>query len=335
MNFLIESESVDLEILRESKDKSWKFFMGKSHKVVLNSKEIIEFFMRGEIERDINNMYRYYNCAEWGEAAGGWRSRYMIVRVMEEYIFIPFRIISPMGRESYIILTYTPISNVADSRSVRDVIDVLRGYTCIRGVLSRNEKDESYDENNYYNLPERFLEMDKSSWRSKKGVNQLRDLIRVEYRSEEIFGVESYVKRLGEQWNKFKSTKVSGKVDLRLIEIAKRSDGVRVISFWYKDVMVGVVIGVVSFGNIISIEVAKTLSICSVEFLRDGLGIEEKDINKIQKLLGSFVQYHINKYAFDSGMRAVFYDGDMKNESLREFKTLYYKNEVKWVRENI
>jgi uncharacterized membrane protein len=274
----------------------------------------------------------YNICPEYGEVTKNYRFRFMIVKDNQEYILLIFKVVDPRTASiaNYFTLGYEPIS--LEGGSIIYTMKVLQQYESIKSVVVISEEKGSFN-NNYFNMLKDFQEMDKSTWRSKNGVNKLSKLITFSC-DESLPGIQEGVEIITQVWNQVKHEKVPVKYDTRLLDMAMKGDNIKVFTFWYKDVMVAFSLGIIMLDKFISLETTRTINIAGQEFLSEYLNESDQDIVKlITKRLGAFVQYTMSKYCLrDNPYEAVYYYGDGGDKGLREFKRVFYKNIIYYTR---
>jgi hypothetical protein len=298
-------------------------------------KDVLEAFFY-KVMQSPDKMGDYNICPEYGESSGNYRFRFVIIKVDGDYVLATFKILDPRTSKipNYFIISYPLISYNGNSDNEVKVLEAFKLYSsCVKAVISFSNEGDFYN-NNFYNMLKDFKEMDKSAWRSKKGINKLSKLIDFKTGSEDIVGFEEAMVSLSTEWARIKKKKFSHKSDVNLIHMARKSDNIKVFSFWYKGILVGFSIGVIMLEKYICLVTTKTISIGDYEYLSKYLGEEDESIVKsMNKHLGSYVQYEIHKWCLaENGLEAVYYYGDVRSKSLREFKTDYYKNIIYYQR---
>lgn len=329
--YTIDSMSVDIKTLENNPDKSYRFLLDNSFHIEYQYKDVLEAFYR-QAMMDPFKMGDYNICPEYGDVTKNYRFRFMIVRDGEEHILLIFKVVDPRTASipNYFTLGYEPIS--LEGGSVLPTMKALQSYESIKSVVVISEEKGSFN-NNYFNMLKDFKEMDKSTWRSKNGVNKLSKLITFSC-DDSLPGIYEGVETITAIWNKVKHEKVPVKYDTRLLDMAMKGDNIKVFTFWYKDIMVAFSLGIIMLDKFISLETTRTVNIAGDEFLTEYLRESDPEIVKlIRKRLGAFVQYTMSKHCLqDNSYEAVYYYGDGNEKGLREFKRVFYKNIIFYTR---
>lgn len=327
----IDSLSIDIQELQNNPDKSYHFLLDNSLHIEYQYKDVLEAFYR-KVMLDPFRMGDYNICPEYGDVTKNYRFRFMIVKDREEYILLIFKVVDPRTASiaNYFTLGYEPIS--LDGGSALPTLRVLQQYESIKSVVVISEEKGSFN-NNYFNMLKDFKEMDKSTWRSKNGVNKLAKIIGFSC-DENLSGIYDGVETITAVWNKVKHEKVPVKYDTRLLDMAMRGDNIKVFTFWYNGIMVAFSLGIEMLNKFISLETTRTINIAGDEFLTKYLHESDPSVVKlIRKHLGAFVQYSMSKYCLEHGRyEAVYYYGDGGDKGLREFKRVFYKNIIFYTR---
>ena len=333
IEYQIDSLSISLDAFVSNSDKSYKYLFDNSIHIQLDVKDVLEAFYKKAMWDYPEKMGDYNICPEYGEASRNYRFRFIVLKTDDDYVLVTFKIVDPrtVTIKNYFTVSYPPISY--NGKSTEKVYDALKMYPDIKSIVGFSTEDD-FSNNNYYNMLKDFKEMDKSSWRSKRGVNRLRDLIEFDVESENIPNIEWHIEKLTNEWNKIKGKTSSVKSDLNLVGLARRGDSVKVFSFWYKGVMVGFSIGIVIIDKYIGLITTKTVSIGDDAYLAEYLGESDMDLVKyMRKHIGSYVQYALHKYCLaDNNFEAVYYYGDTRSKTLRIFKKDYFKNIIYYKR---
>ncbi len=328
IEYQIDSMSTPLDEFISNEDKSYKYIFDMSTHIDMDSVDILKEFFKRVMTSPDKMCISSVDCA-YGEASRNYRFRYMIFKTEDDYVLVPLKVIDPRSAEikNYYTISYPPIS--LNNKSIRKVIDALKLYPSIKTIEVFCSEDEN-TRNNYYNLPRDFSNMDRAKWKSKRGINKLNKIITVDYHSELYPDIFEKHKSIFDIWCSFRGKKPTIRTDKGMIELARKDENACVITFWYKDKLLGITVGIPIFDDYITIYTQKSLGVCDIEFLKEYL--EEDDdsiVEDIRKYLGSYVQYCINKYCFiDKGVKAVYYTGDQGDSNLRNFKKIYYKNAV-------
>lgn len=329
INYEIDSLSIPLVDFSKNSDKTYKYLFNNSIHIEMAYKDVLSEFYSKVMENNPECMGDYNILPEYGEASKNYRFRFMIFKVEDDYVLVLYKIVDPRTAsiKNYFTVSYPPIS--LNGKSTDEVVNVLKQYPDIKYIVSFSTEDD-FTNNNYYNMIENFREMDKSGWRSKRGVNRLRDIIRFDTRSEDIPMIEEYVTDVTREWNKLKGKTASVRSDLNLIKMARKTDSVRVYSFWYKDKIVGFSIGIDIIGKYLGLITTKTVSVGDDEYLANYLGEDDMDLVRyMRKHIGSYVQYAMHKEILqEMGYKAVYYYGDTRSKTLRIFKMDYFKNRI-------
>lgn len=332
IKYQIDSLSIELSEFINNEDKSYRYLFDNSYHIDMKFFDVLNEFMCKRITDPSKMIISHSDCV-YGEASRNYRFRFIILKSNDDYVLVTFKIVDPRTAsiKNYFSITNLPISY--EGKDVKEVMEALRLYECIKSIEIPCNADE-YDRNNYYNIIDDFSEMKRAKWRSKRGINKLSSLIDVNYHSENLPDIRDLRASMFDMWCKFKGKKVTDKTDKGMLELALKMEKACIITFWYNRKLLGITIGTPTYGNYITIYTQKSLGISNNEFLSEYLEEDNMEIVRdINKYLGSYVQYCINRYCFeDMGFKAVFYTGDQKDENLRRFKRIYYKNTVNYKR---
>lgn len=325
---LFEQIGISLHSLEES-DYSYDTLMQNSNKINMSSKEILETFYCKYITVP-EKMYQYTLNPEWGEASSNYRMRFMVVIVDNDYVFVPLKVMDPMGKDRYFSISMELVSYNDSVENIIRVLNTLKKFDSIKFIAVSGFYDREVYMNNFYNTIEEFKQMDRSVWKSKKGINKMSKIIDV---STDCIPEEAsiYVKQIDDLWNaqkkSEKKTTLPVKVDISLAKLYGKQDDMFLYMYFYKDVPVGYSIGVTTAKKYISLLSTKSLTQLPLEQLSEYL--RESDdliIKQIQKFLGAFIQYTIHKDILQRRKyEALYYYGDVHSKSLHEFKQDYYK----------
>ena len=323
--------SITLEDLVSNKNKSYRFLMDNSYHIETQYKDILYHFLGKVIEGHPSCMGDYTICPEWGEASEDFRMRFIIVKSDRDYSLVILKVVTPFT-ENYFRIDY-PIISLYNENTSSKVLDVLKMYKDIHfySVISEKRDGRRY---NYYNTLEDFKsKMDKSKWKSKKGINKLSKIIDVQYKYDyaSLSDIEGKIPNLIKEWNKARPFELSARHDMNLLDMYKRTDDIEVFTFWYKNVLVAYSIGVRMFSYIVLLS-TKTIAVCGEEKIKIILGndgIDESTIRNIKKHLGAYTQYYLHKILLeDLKYNALFYYGDSGLKKLHSFKEEYYRNRI-------
>lgn len=331
--------SIPITDIEDNTDKSYRWLLDNTQRINLENRDILEeFYHKGISKPEL--MYDYNCSCIWGEASGNYRFRFIIVSIGDDYVLVPFKVVDPMGKKNknYFTISYPPISYDECDNSVSEVLNAFKSYEDIKYVVEFSSESGDYFSDNYYNFKEDFDSINKSSWRSKNGINKLSNIISISTNDEYLPGIEDEIKELIGYWNKAKGDKITGKPDIGLIRIARKNENVIPITFRYNGKLVAYTICSVGVGKYLFCDVTKSLSICSKDFLKSYLNADDATIKLIDKHLGHFVNFISNKYAFDNNYEALYYYGSgtsqvngkmtITDKGLHEFKNSYFKHKI-------
>lgn len=328
----LKQYSISLDTLKNS-DKSYEFLFKNSTKIDMKSKPILEMFYKKIITE--TTMYQYVLNPEWGEASGNFRMKFIIVNYNNDYILVPFKVIS-MITNRYFSISMEPVSLNNDKQNIIDVLNVLKEFD-IRYVvvIDNNCSDECYM-NNYYNTLEEFNNiMDKSKYKSKRGVKKLSEYLTF-HNDLYISNLPDKIKEVDEIWNGKKEidkkVTLPVKTDVKLAELAYLYNDITLHTYCYNDIILGYDIVVTTCKDYASVLSAKTLTQLSTEELAEYMNEEDLDkVEYIKTRLGGYMQYMLNKDILkDKGYKALYYYGDVKSKSLQKFKEIYYKRIINY-----
>lgn len=334
MNYLIDELSISLE--DKSNDFSFKWLFDNTLRISMEYWSVIEDLYDRYIDLP-EKMYRYVLSPEWGEASKNFRMRFLIVKIESDYTFVPFKIVDPIGHDRYFSISMEPISYGGIDENVKKVLEYLSKFDCIKYIAIPELEQKDEVDNNYYNLREDFSKMNKSNWRSKRGVNKLMKLVEFDNHAELLPGIEDRIKELNAVWDNIKKSKdknfkLSKSTDFNLAKIAKKSESVYIYGFFYKGNLIGYSIASIIIGKYISLLATKQIT-GSYEHLSDFVGEDTEELKVIHKHLSSYMQYMIQRDILkDSDYIAVYNYGDTKVRGLKDFKNDYYSRRFSYNR---
>lgn len=328
---LFEQVGISFHSLEDS-DHSYDTLMLNSEKINMSSKEILEMFYSKYITSP-DKMYQYVLNPEWGEASGNYRMRFLIIILEDDYILVPLKVMDPMGKERYFSISMELVSYNSSMENIIKVMRLLQSFDSIKFISLSGNFDKEVYMNNFYNTLEEFTQMNRSVWKSKKGINKMSKLIVMnsDYYPE---AVPDLIKQVDDLWNaqkkSEKKTTLPAKVDISLAKMWGKSNDMFMYLYFYKDKILGYSIGVTTVENYVSLLSTKSLTQLPIDQLSDYLKeTDESIVKQIQKFLGAFIQYTIHKdILFDKGFDALYYYGDVHSKSLHEFKQDYYKRVI-------
>lgn len=326
--------SIAIETLQE-KEKTFDTIMELSDKINMNSKDLLEEFFKKSITSP-EKMYQYVLNPEWGEASGNYRMRYMVVSIDSDFVLVPLKVMDPMGKGRYFSISMELISNEGKIKNILKVLEVFKLYSCIQFImLPGNFSGKEVYMNNYFNTLEEFNQMNRSVWKSKKGVNKMSNIITLET-DYPVEYAEACVKQVDDLWNAQKKSEkkvtLPAKVDITLTKMWGRYQGMFLYLYFYKGVILGYSLGVTTCEKYISLLSTKSLTQLPLEQLSEYLNEPDLEVVKqIQKFLGAYIQYTIHKdILLDKEYPALYYYGDVHSKSLQEFKQDYYKRIINY-----
>lgn len=313
--------------------------MENTSKMLQDYGNILDEFINKSSISDIGILHEYLDWV-YCECRSNYRFRFMIVKVpckeYMEYVLVPFKVIDPRTSkiENYFTISYEPIPYFYSdkiSNAVSRVLKVLESYHSVKSIsiiVDKVEGTAGYMRCNYYNLESQWKEMQRGKWRSSHGINTLSKILDVCYDDCSEKTVEE-CDILYKKWCDSRKNKLDigsyGTYMLKTLKMACRDSKVNIITFRYKGILLGF-----SIGNVVGNKFYFCNECKSIVFDIDDIseGVPEKDIINIQKYLGSFMQYHLHKYAFDvRGVTVLSYYGVLdSNKDLKIFKEKYYKN---------
>ena len=317
----LEMASVSIEELKSSEDKSYKSLFNKSRMIDSSSKSILTgIYDFNAVGKDFP---RQLLDADWNECCRQFRSRYVIISIKNDYVFVPLKLHQVPYRSWYYTITMKPVSVNNRLENELSVIQVLSDY-CIDGVVIGEDKEENAVDNNYYNTAEDFHSwMDKCKWRSKHGIKKLSSLI--EFRNEWYDGAESDIIECGTEWVRQKKLLGLQPKSIKNAELfAKRRKSPFFYSFFYKGKMIGYMLPSV-FEKCAMIEVSHSIA-SNIDYCKDVLGFNEQNANLAFKQFGRYMQYKMHKDFFDAkNFDAVYYCSDIGWAGLKDFKTMNFR----------
>lgn len=332
----IKKYSKSLDVFKNS-DKSYEFLFQNSFKIDMETKTILELFYNKVITE--KTMYQYVLNPEWGSASGNFRMRFIIISYNDDYILVPFKVIAMM-KVKYFSISMDPVSLNDNKQNIKDVLNVLKDFD-IRYVMVTDNRDEECYMNNYYNTIAEFDGiMDKSKFKSKRGVTKLQEYLDF-HNDLYVPDLADRIQKVDELWNNQKETDkkttLPVKIDVKLTELAYSYSDMTVHTYTYNNIILGYDIVVTTCKDYASVLSAKTLTQMSTEDLAKYM--QENDLEKVEYIrtrLGGYMQYMLNRDMLkDKGYKALYYYGDVKSKSLQKFKEIYYKKIINYYKEDL
>ena len=320
----LEMASVSIEELKSSEDKSYKSLFDKSRMIDSSSKNLLtSIYDFNAVGKDFP---RYLLNAEWNECCAQFRSRCIVVSVDDDFVFVPLKLNQNSSMPWWYDISFKPVSVLDRKDSILQTLNVLSEHS-VKNVIIGEDSEKAVVDNNYYNTAEDFHSwMDKCKWRSKHGINKLSKI--VEFRTEWYDGIESDVKECGEIWNRHRKkigrSEGSIRGDVKCIQNRMSS---LCYTFFCNGKIAGYMIPFV-FGRCAAIEASKSIS-SDIEFCRERFGIDDIEAKLLSANLGRYMQYEMHKDLLQNRkLNAVYYYGDVRSASLREFKKLMFKHKI-------
>lgn len=328
----LDQIAIEYDVLSNS-DKTYDFLKENTLKISIDYQDIIYYF-NNKAFRELNKTRGYFMSPEWGTASKNFRFRFILIKIDDDYVYVPFKLNTPLyqSKESSSFYISGDLISYNDNQASLDkVLALLKQYECIKYMSICSDEDTKWDgHNNYYNTLESFSEnFDKSAWRSKKGINKLSKIVTFE--SYDYYDDRVYydIEKLCSLWCETKygpNKKSSVKEDTGLISIMNKVDTITAFIFRYNDILVGYSIGVRIADDKILLESTKNLCVFDDTVLTNYVNeIQEGDLRNLKKHLGPYMQFTLNKHCLET-YKGVYYDGDVGVKHLRDFKREYYKN---------
>lgn len=328
--------AVDIEEIQENIDKGFSYLYEISIHSDFSSRYIWDIFFKGIRQDKVCLVRCDYN---YGEVSGNYRIRFIVIRDNEDFVITPIKIVDPIGKDRYISIEYLPM-NLSDKEINKDVLEVLKKFSCIKRITYISG-ERGHTKNNFYNTENDFYEwMNKSKWKSKRGINKVSEIVEVNVLRDSNIKLVSDYKYIHDIWFKFKNRSMSSStafdIDFKALrDINKIKDGV-IIDFRYKDKIIGMVLGFTLFNDFVSIMVQRSVGITDIDFLKKYLECSDYEADILIKYLGSFIQFQIHKILIsDLHFKAIYYSGDMGDPKLKYFKNIYYHNVIHYKTEMI
>ena len=335
MDYMISEVAIS-ESGIESSDKSFKWLYDNSQRVGMLFRDSIEEFYQNYIDSP-DKMYRYVINPEWAEASKNMRMRFTVLEIDSDYVLIPLKMIDPIGHDRYFSLSMEPISYNRISDNEVKAVNIMKQFDCVKYIAVPELEVGDEVDNNYYNLPEDFKEMDRSKWRSKRGVNKLMQIVDFNPHAELIPGIEEQVLTVNGIWDdikmsKDKKLKLSKKTDQALAKLSLNNQSLYIYSFSYHEKMIGYSIAVIILDKYIALLSTKQIT-NNYQALVDYIGEDTEELQMIHRHLSSYMQYMIHKDAFqERGFHGVYNYGDTKIKGLKDFKLDYYAHRFSYNR---
>lgn len=317
----------------KTSDKSYRWLVDNSTKINLSSKSTVDKFYKIYMTDD-TKMYRYIINPEFGQVSSNFRMRYLLISVDNDFVFVPLKIIDLMGRgESYITISMEPISQNSNKQSIIKVLEVLKEFPCIRFVVRNETEEKDALDNNYYNVRDAYDHMNKSKWRSKRGVNILDSLIDFKYEAEKDSSVIEDVYKVNQIWDEIKiANKMNNfsfpnkNMDKKLATLACGGGATHIYTFSYKGKMIGYSIPIMVSDKYVVLMSTKQIT-ADYKVLADYIGEDTEELYKIYRHMSSYMQFKIHQDVFERlGLQAIYNFGDVNIPGLRAFKLDYYKS---------
>ena len=173
--FKLQGISIKLVELKNS-DKSFKYLLDSTTMLGIEYIDIFNMFFK---DISCREMHTFMQDCIYAEAARNYRFRFMVVDTEVGYVIVCFKVVDVRGTEPNYFTISIPLKGIMGG-NVSDVLKVLCEFECIKYVNVLCDRDDKYHINNYYNTIEDFeSKMNKSKWKSKKGINKLSKIIDV------------------------------------------------------------------------------------------------------------------------------------------------------------
>ena len=335
MDYMIQEIAVSYSDI-ENSDKSYKWLWDNTQRVGISFRNLVEEFYKKYIDSP-DKMYRYVINPEWAEASKNMRMRFIVISIKDDYILVPMKMIDPIGYDRYFSLSMEPISYSGSRDNEIQVVRLLMQFDCVKYIAVPELEPGDEVDNNYYNVADDFKEMDRSKWRSKRGVNKLMSVIDFDNHAELTPGIEDRVLTVNGIWDdikmsKDKKLKLSKKTDQSLAKLSLNNQSLYIYSFSYHGKMIGYSIAVVIVDKYIALLSTKQIT-NDYQRLVDYIGEDTEELQMVHRHLSSFMQYMIHKDAFqERKFEGVYNYGDTKIKGLKDFKLDYYAHRFSYNR---
>ena len=320
----LEMASVGIEELKSNPDRSYKSLFDRSRMINSSCSSLMQsIYDFNAVGKDFP---RYLLNPEWNECCAQFRSRYIVVSVDDDFVFVPLKLNQSSSLSWWFDVSFKPVSILGRKSSVLQTLNVLSEHSVKNVIVGEDAKGEAAD-NNYYNTAEDFCSwMDKSNWRSKYGVNKLSRI--VEFRNEWYGGIESDVKECGEIWNRCRKERGRLKCSIRGdVKCVQNRMSSLCYTFFCNGKIAGYMIPFV-FDRCAAIEATKSIGF-GIDFCRERFRVGETEAKLLSAKLGRYMQYEMHKDLLQNRkLDAVYYYGDTGNGHLREFKESIFKHRI-------
>lgn len=312
----------------EDSDKSYDFLLKHTFKIDIEAKQVIDLFLKKTIS--LETMPNYIVSPEWGEAAGNYRFRFIVVSYNQDYIFIPIKLVAFMNTK-YPTIAHEPISYNGNTQNIIDVLNVMKDFKFeYIMTIEKENPHKDYYMNNYYCTEDVFhTSFQNRKHNARKGRHKLKSIL--EYHTERVTPdlVQKFNKFI-DLWHENRGKEGSAeKVDIGLLTMNMNNVG-DVIVNWvtFKDKIIGYVLCCVCCNDYVMELCSKTIAPLPIEIIAEYL--EETDLDGISKTIktyfGGYFQYMITKnFLIDNNYKAHYAYGDVKTKSLQTYKSKYYK----------
>lgn len=246
-----------------------------------------------------------------------------------------------MGRRERYFHIYKPISLNDVEDNVKRVFNLLKSSKHIKGyidILKSDERlaDNEYWCNSYYNTLESMKFMTKSAWKSKHCINRMKDLVSYQIIDYADPLLVQDIMEFSEKWEDIKSGESEKKSDVKLLELLRRRDDILLGVFRVNGVIVGFNILFLYFDRYAVVHTAKYLSVGTVEYLSEYLGVDMSEAKLVKYNLSAYIQYITHEeFLVNRGYEAFSYEGDTHLSWLKKYKEMFYKNRIYYIRKPI
>ena len=288
-----------------------------SHKIKLNSYNVLRLFFSKEQEI----VFDYYVDCQYNEVANNYRMRFMIVKGDDDYYLIPLKIVDPIDKSKskrYFTLSYKILP--LKGSDTRKVYELLSKY--IHEVTISTQDCNNPDNVVFYNTKESANSMQSSKWRSKNGINVLKDVVNSTLYNIVPIDTTGKILELNNKWTLAKNKKTPNK----LIQDFCRGSIGYTITYTYGDKIVGFQIVTIGYNDTATCHISKSY-------------FDDIDNKLIHNYLGSYMIFWLHEVCFNKlNAKAVNYLGvrDIKKyNTLYKFKSKYFKRNTKYKKVSI
>lgn len=325
---------IDLELMQVALEKEFiegvtdsvSSLLDISTQLKICHKGIVEEFYDKNIKSP-DDMIDFDSLCEYSDYMNNYRYRFIILHIKGDYVLFNLKLMDPIGAERYFYIR-EPKSLNGDIDSVKESLNIIKKFSCIKYVYHNDKDDRNYVLNNYYNTKDSCSFLFKSKWKSRRGINKLSKELSVE--TTNIFNELCIpeMEYITKAWVKNRKKSTNTKPFKNLRRIMSQNDKTYLTTVRYKDKLVAFDVSSIVCDRYAYSFSSKNISFDN-KFIMDYCGCSEKVADLMRRYLVSFLIYSIHDFFINNmNLEGLFYSGDRKDNRLKEFKTAHFKEVV-------